>query len=103
MMLKEVKNLDEKLLALLHLLKNINSENNLISNEDIEEQYQNLFDFKDVITDFETVLDLMKEKDLKNLTELETDLFEVHRVITTLEWHLSEISELNMKIIKRIK
>ena len=103
MMLQEVKNLDEKLLALLHLLKNINSENNLISNEDIEEQYQNLIDFKDVITDFETVLDLMKEKDLKNLTELETDLFEVHRVITTLEWHLSEISELNMKIIKRIK
>lgn len=98
-----MKNLDEKLLALLHLLKNINSENNLISNEDIEEQYQNLIDFKDVITDFETVLDLMKEKDLKNLTELETDLFEVHRVITTLEWHLSEISELNMKIIKRIK
>lgn len=98
-----MKNLDGKLLALLHLLKNINSENNLISNEDIEEQYQNLIDFKDVITDFETVLDLMKEKDLKNLTELETDLFEVHRVITTLEWHLSEISELNMKIIKRIK
>lgn len=98
-----MKNLDEKLLALLHLLKNINSENNLISNGDIEEQYQNLIDFKDVITDFETVLDLMKEKDLKNLTELETDLFEVHRVITTLEWHLSEISELNMKIIKRIK
>lgn len=95
--------MDGKLLALLHLLKNINSENNLISNGDIEEQYQNLIDFKDVITDFETVLDLMKEKDLKNLTELETDLFEVHRVITTLEWHLSEISELNMKIIKRIK
>ena len=95
--------MDGKLLALLHLLKNINSENNLISNGDIEEQYQNLIDYKDVITDFETVLDLMKEKDLKNLTELETDLFEVHRVITTLEWHLSEISELNMKIIKRIK
>ena len=98
-----MKYLDEKLLELLYLLKNINSENSLIPNEDIEEQYLNLIDFKDVITDFETVLGLMKEKDFKNLTELETNLFEVHRVITTLEWHLSEISELNMKIIKRIK
>ncbi|MFJ7976770.1 hypothetical protein ACIQZI_13905 [Peribacillus sp. NPDC096379] len=95
--------MDDKLLELLYLLKNINSENNLISNEDIEEQFQNLIDFKDVITDFETVLSLIKEKDLKNLTELEINLFEVHRVLTTLEWHLSEISELNTKIIKRIK
>ncbi|SIT12305.1 hypothetical protein SAMN05421787_11863 [Virgibacillus pantothenticus] len=30
-------------------------------------------------------------------------LFEIHRILTTFEWHFSEISDLNTKIIKEYK
>jgi hypothetical protein len=36
-----------KLFGLLDSLKDINTEYNLISNDDFEEQYENLFDLKE--------------------------------------------------------
>lgn len=35
--------------------------------------------------------------------EVEEMLFEIHRILTTFEWHFSEISDLNTKIIKEYK
>jgi hypothetical protein len=98
-----VYKLHDTLIAFLKTLENINSKHSLVSKDDVMEQYQNVMDLKDVIADFEIVLGSLKNNDLKNLSELEMDLFEVHRLLTTMEWHFSELSELNKKIIKSIK
>lgn len=39
---------------------------------------------------------LEKSKD----DEIEKILFEFHRILTTFEWHFSEISDLNTKVLK---
>ncbi|GIO22181.1 hypothetical protein J11TS1_07620 [Oceanobacillus sp. J11TS1] len=53
-------------------------------------------DLRILLTNFKTV-------DKENGEEVEGILFEIHRIITTFEWHFSEISDLNIKILKGLK
>ncbi len=59
--------------------------------------------FRTVTRDLDIILNNFSSLDKKDGDEIEKMLFELHRIITTFEWHFSEISNLNTSILKVYK
>ncbi|MEK3806092.1 hypothetical protein MHB63_05805 [Bacillus sp. FSL H8-0547] len=95
--------MDKKLEGILEILDKLNSSSNIVKKEDLEEQYENLEDFKMLNNDLDSLLKNFGSVDTNNGDEVERMLFELHRIITTFEWHFSEISDLNTTILKVYK
>src|SRR5699024_3178375 len=83
--------------------KKLNSNTHIIKQEDFDEQYDNLEDFKILTDDLNSVLSNFELVNKNNGDEVNKVLAELHRIITTFEWHFSEISDLNMKIFEVYK
>lgn len=92
-----------KLRKVLEILEILNSRTNIVENDDIVEQFDNLKDFKELSSELDEILINFNNLNLGDGDEVEETLFEIHRILTTFEWHFSEISDLNTKIIKEYK
>lgn len=44
-----------------------------------------------------------KRIDLNNVQDADQLLLEIHKTMTSLEWHISEISDLNINLFKKNK
>lgn len=95
--------MDKKLEGILDILDKLNSNINIANKEDLDEQYENLEDFRILTRDLDTLLNNFSSVDKNDGDEVEKMLFELHRIITTFEWHFSEISDLNTTILKVYK
>lgn len=95
--------MDKKLEGILDILDKLNSNINIVNKEDLDEQYENLEDFRILTRDLDTLLNNFSSVDKNDGDEVEKMLFELHRIITTFEWHFSEISDLNTTILKVYK
>ncbi|MFD2655652.1 hypothetical protein [Gracilibacillus thailandensis] len=99
--------MDGKMEGILNILDRLNSNINIVNKEDLDEQYENLEDFRDLIRDLIRDLDILLNSfnsvNQNDGDEVERMLFELHRIITTFEWHFSEVSDLNTKILKEYK
>ena len=95
--------MDKKLEGILDILDKLNSSINIVNKEDLDEQYENLEHFRMLTRDLDTILNNFGSLDKNNGDEIEKMLFELHRIITTFEWHFSEISDLNTTILKVYK
>lgn len=42
-----------------------------------------------------------KHTDPNNAQDVDKLLLEIHKIMTSLEWHISEISDLNIKLLKK--
>mgnify|MGYP001382455754 FL=1 len=93
----------EKLAELLRVLENIHSNVNVVTKEDLNEQYDNLKDFQALIKELEKVISDFKKVNPNDENKVEQYLLEFHRILTTFEWHFSEISDINTKILKNYK
>lgn len=93
----------EKLAELLRVLENIHSNVNVLTKEDFNEQYDNLKDFQVLIKELEEVISDFKKVNPNDGNKVEQYLLEFHRILTTFEWHFSEISDINTKILKNYK
>ncbi|MBU5340540.1 MULTISPECIES: hypothetical protein [Bacillaceae] len=91
--------MDKKLERILDILDKLNSYINVVTKEDLAEQYKNLEDFRILTRDLDILLNNFSLVDKNDGDEVEKMLFELHRIITTFEWHFSEISDLNTKIL----
>ncbi len=74
-----------------------------MENDEIVEQFDNLKDIKELSSELDEILINFNNLNLGDGDEVEEMLFEIHRILTTFEWHFSEISDLNTKIIKEYK
>jgi len=99
----ERKLMDKKLEEILNILNNLNSRFNIVAKEDVEEQYENLKDFRNLTSDLDTLLNKFNNVSKNDGDNVEKLLFELHRILTTFEWHFSEISDINTKILKIYK
>ncbi|MCM3164506.1 MULTISPECIES: hypothetical protein [Metabacillus] len=95
--------MDKKLEGILDILVKLNSSINVVNTEDLDEQYENLEDFRILARDLDIILNNFDSLDKNDGDEIEKMLFELHRIITTFEWHFSEISDLNTTILKVYK
>ncbi|KYC89929.1 hypothetical protein B5V89_19010 [Heyndrickxia sporothermodurans] len=95
--------MDKKLEGILDILEKLNSSINIVNKEDLDEQYENLEDFRVLTRDLDIILNNFGSLDKNDGEEIEKMLFELHRILTTFEWHLSEISDLNTTILKVYK
>ncbi len=97
--------MDKKLEGILNILQVLNSNSNSVEQEELKEQYNNLEDFRERSVELDRILSDWDwgALDRSNPHEIEDLLFELHRILTTLEWHFSEISELNTTILKTYK
>ncbi|WP_422660508.1 hypothetical protein ACK8P5_08505 [Paenibacillus sp. EC2-1] len=95
--------MDKKLEGILDILGKLNLSINIVNKEDLDEQYGNLEDFRTLTRDLDILLNNFNSVDKNDGDEVEKMLFEIHRIITTFEWHLSEISDLNTTILKVYK
>lgn len=95
--------MDKKLEGILNILEALNFKTKIVNEMDFEEQYDNLQDFKELNKDLNIILNKFNTVNLIDVDEAEGLLFEIHRIITTCEWHFSEISDLNAKILKQYK
>ncbi|MDG5471411.1 hypothetical protein P6709_06605 [Jeotgalibacillus sp. ET6] len=86
----------------MDILIKLNSNTNILNENEFIEQ-QNLDDFKKLTKDLDQVLINFGSLDAYDGNEIEKMLFEIHRIITTLEWHFSEINTLNISILKDYK
>ncbi|MET1250188.1 hypothetical protein ABWW58_15520 [Sporolactobacillus sp. STCC-11] len=93
----------QRLKVVLDLIQKLNSTTEIISKADIKEQYDNLDDFKSLTNQFDALLKKITNINTKNGDEVEKVLFDIHRLLTTYEWHFSEISDLNTKLLKKYK
>lgn len=91
--------MDKKLERILDILDKLNSYINVVTKEDLAEQYKNLENFRILTRDLDILLSNFSLVDKNDGDEVEKMLFELHRIITTFEWHFSEISDLNTKIL----
>ncbi|MCM3476696.1 hypothetical protein P9386_18380 [Caldifermentibacillus hisashii] len=91
--------MDKKLERILDILDKLNSYINVVTKEDLAEQYKNLENFRILTRDLDILLNNFSLVDKNDGDEVEKMLFELHRIITTFEWHFSEISDLNTKIL----
>ncbi|API92472.1 hypothetical protein J32TS6_16150 [Virgibacillus pantothenticus] len=92
-----------KIKKLLEILEILNSRTNIVENDEIVEQFDNLKDIKELSSELDEILINFNNLNLGDGDEVEEMLFEIHRILTTFEWHFSEISDLNTKIIKEYK
>jgi oligoendopeptidase F len=95
--------MDKKLKGILDILDQLNSKINIVSKEDLNEQYENLEEFRELTSELDIILNNFDSLDQNDGDEIEKMLFELHRILTTFEWHFSEISDLNTKILKVYK
>lgn len=92
--------MDEGLEKILDTLNKLNSDVNILSEENLNEQYENIDDFRLLIRELKGLFNDFDSLDLNDGDKIELMLFEFHRILTTFEWHFSEISDLNMKFLK---
>ncbi|MBG9771447.1 hypothetical protein [Bacillus vallismortis] len=92
-----------QLREIVNLLEKINSycQTNTISVEQFKEQQDNLNDLSAIINDMDKLLQKSKRIDLNNVQEVDLLLFEIHKMTTLLEWHIPEISDLNIRLLKK--
>lgn len=95
--------MEYKLREILSILEKLNSKTDIVTKDDIDEQYDNLEDLKVLSSELDKVLGGFNTVNLNDGKKVEEMLFEFHRIITTFEWHFSEISDLNTKILKEYK
>lgn len=95
--------MDKKLEGILDILNKLNSGINIVNEEDLDEQYENLADFRILTRELDILLNNFSSVNKNDGDEVEKMLFELHRIITTFEWHFSEISDLNTSILKVYK
>ncbi|MBU2659810.1 hypothetical protein [Bacillus cabrialesii] len=95
--------MNNQLREIVNLLEKINShgQTNILSVEEFEEQQDNLNDLSAIINDMDKLLKKSKRIDLNNVQDADQLLFEIHKTMTSLEWHISEISELTIKLFKK--
>lgn len=79
---------------------NSNCQNPIVLASEFDEQFENLEDLEKLFKDFSKVLDGFKSLDVNRLEEVDKYFAEVHRILTTFEWHVSEVSDVNTKIFK---
>lgn len=63
----------------------------------------NLEDFRNLNSDLDILVNNFSSVNKDDGDKVEGMLFELHRIITTFEWHFSEISDLNTKFLKEYK
>jgi len=68
--------------------------------DDIKEQRVNLEDLKDILSEFQKSLDELDSHESIESESTVRKLLLIHKYITDLEWHISELSDLNTKVIK---
>ncbi|KAF1677300.1 MULTISPECIES: hypothetical protein [Bacillus] len=92
-----------QLREIVNLLEKINNhcQTNTISVEQSKEQQDNLNDLSAIINDMDKLLQKSKRIDLNNVQDADLLLFEIHKMTTSLEWHISEISDLNIRLLKK--
>lgn len=95
--------MDKKIEGILDILGKLNSSINVVDKEELDEQYENLEDFRVLTRDLDIILNNFGSLDKNEGDEVEKMLFELHRILTTFEWHFSEISDLNTTILKDYK
>src|SRR5699024_3175588 len=95
--------MDKELKEILNKLKMLNSNNHIIKQEDFDEQYDNLEEFKILTDDLNSVLNNLELVNKNNGDEVNKVLAKLHRIITTFKCHFSKISDLNMKIFEDYK
>lgn len=95
--------MENKLREVLEILKELNSKTNIVTKEDIDEQYDNLKDFIVLSGELDEVLNGFKNINLNDGNEVNGMLGKIHVIMTTFEWHFSEISDLNSEIGKVYK
>ncbi|AUZ25496.1 hypothetical protein C1T28_14795 [Bacillus subtilis] len=95
--------MNNQLRETVNLLEKINShgQTNILSVEEFEEQQDNLNDLSAIINDMDKLLKKSKRIDLNNVQDADQLLFEIHKTMTSLEWHISEISDLTIKLFKK--
>lgn len=94
--------MNNQLREIVNLLEKINShgQTNILSVEEFEEQQDNLNDLSAIINDMDKLLKKSKRIDLNNVQDADQLLFEIHKTMTSLEWHISEISDLTIKLFQ---
>lgn len=95
--------MDIRLKGILDLLDKLNSKTDIVTKEDIDEQYGNLEDYRNLTNELDILLNSFNTVSVDDGDRVEEMLLELHRIITTFEWHFSEISDLNIKILKEYK
>ncbi|MCY8522359.1 hypothetical protein [Bacillus atrophaeus] len=100
-----MKNIIEKLKKVLTHLENLNDlvGGEIISSEEIKEQHENLEDFAKLLQSLDNLLEESQTLDYKNPDSVDNNLMEIHRLMTSFEWHFSEIDDLNVKLFKTYK
>ncbi|MGG0052588.1 hypothetical protein [Bacillus atrophaeus] len=95
----------EKLKKVLTHLENLNDHvgGEIISSEEVKEQHENLEDFEKLLQSLNNLLEESQTLDYKNTDAVDNNLMEIHRIMTSFEWHFSEIDDLNVKLFKTYK
>ncbi|RRJ61889.1 hypothetical protein EHV15_02025 [Paenibacillus oralis] len=95
--------MEKRLREVLNILEKLNSNTDIVTKEDIDEQHENMDDFGDLTDELDQLLSSFNTVNLNDGNKVEELLFEIHRIMTTFEWNFSEISELNRKLLKGYK
>ncbi|CAL1525582.1 hypothetical protein CNT_KDOLBLKC_03813 [Bacillus subtilis] len=95
----------EKLKTILTHLESLNNHvgGEIISKEELKEQHENLHDFKKLIESLDKLLEESKTVDYNNPDSIDKNLMNIHKLMTSFEWHFSEIDDLTVTLLKNYK
>jgi hypothetical protein len=80
---------------------NSNCINSIITQEEFNEQYDNIEDLNLQLQIYKTVIEKIKKIDINNIQQVDKNLFSLHTLLSNLEWHISELNDMNAKLLKR--
>ena len=93
--------MENQLIRIINILQKLNPLcQNVIARDEIEECIENIGDFRILMKELDELLERLENRNEFDRDEIEKDLFELHRILATLEWHFSEVGEINEKILK---
>ncbi|WP_427340830.1 hypothetical protein [Caloranaerobacter sp. DY30410] len=88
--------------TVLNLLQKLNKACNTkcLSLERFNEQKDNIEDFKKLWQEYYKVLEKTKKVDYKDIEEIKENYLEIHRILNTIKWHLEEMDELLIDVLR---
>ncbi|MBB3907319.1 hypothetical protein [Anoxybacteroides rupiense] len=93
--------MEHQLVRIINILQKLNSLcQNVITKDEMEDCIENIGDFRMLMKELDELLERLESRNEFDKDEIEKDLFELHRILATLEWYFSEVGEINEKILK---
>lgn len=92
--------MDSQLRKVMRFLESLNEQTNIISQEDMDEHYENIKEHMESSTELDKIINNLSSINQDNRAQINRSLFDIYLKMTDYAWYFSEMSDLNKKYLR---